>query len=186
MSLNWELKITWDDIIIIILPSSHVTAKEDILLGSCLKCVYIFDLVAIFSGYIRIYTEFSVDFCCWFSVAFNWLLILSLSSGTLGFTGSDGATEVKRRTQRKTWPRTWTTPQPVPAWRRAACLRIVRAELDAPFWFQNMIALNIHVEAAIQLKKSCAGYFPDDHSPAPLWSVQDQMWCAGQDQSSYW
>lgn len=116
------------------LTLSHVTSKKSILLGSYLKCVYMFDLVAILRGYIRIYTEFSKwDVCCWYSVAFNWLLILSLASGTLGFTGSDGATEAKRRIQRKTWPRTWTTPQPGPAWRRAACLRIVRAELDAPF-----------------------------------------------------
>lgn len=116
------------------LTLSHVTSKKGILLGSYLKCVYMFDLVAILRGYIRIYTEFSKwDVCCWYSVAFKWLLILSLASGTLGFTGSDGATEAKRRIQRKTWPRTWTTPQPGPAWRRAACLRIVRAELDAPF-----------------------------------------------------
>lgn len=41
------------------LTLSHVTSKKGILLGSYLKCVYMFDLVAILRGYIRIYTEFS-------------------------------------------------------------------------------------------------------------------------------
>lgn len=98
------------------------------------------------------------DLCSGFLVAFNWRITPSLMSGTRGLTGSDGATEAKRRTRRRTWPRTWTTPQPVPAWRRAACPRTVWAEggakVDAPFDLTHDRSGN-RAEAAGQLKCGC-------------------------------
>lgn len=55
-------------------------------------------------------------------------------SGTRDLTGNDGATEEKRRTLKRTWQKTWTIPQLVLAWRRAASPRMVCAEYRGKAW----------------------------------------------------
>lgn len=49
----------------------------------------------------------------------------SIVLGTQGLTGSEEATEVKRRTRKRIWQRIWMTPQLVQAWKREACPRMV-------------------------------------------------------------